>query len=67
MIKIESAAVQFVIREYNDKGELVGEGNLPPMPVFRAVVPDIWAKADEVLAEIEKTQPQAQNRQKSAK
>lgn len=67
MFKVESAVIQFVVREYNDKGELVGEGNLPPQPVFRAVVPDVWAKADEVLAEIAKTPAEAQKSKKSAK
>ena len=54
MIKVESAVVQFIVREYNDKGELIGEGNIAPQPVFRASVPDIWKKADEVLAEATK-------------
>lgn len=51
MFKIESAIVQYVVREYNDRGELIGEGPIPPQQFFRATAGDIWAKGEQLVAE----------------
>lgn len=52
MVKIESAVVQFVVREYNEKGELVGEGPVQQKQFFRAASPDIWVEADRLTEQV---------------
>lgn len=46
-LKCEEALVSFIVREYNEEGQVVSERNSDPVKVFRASAPNIWEAVDQ--------------------
>lgn len=48
--RCESLVVRVIATEYDDQGRPIREQVSQAVKIFRAVVPDVWAEADMVVA-----------------
>lgn len=46
--RIRVAIVQYIIADFDDAGEPIGEELSQPVRVFRVVHPDVWAHGDRL-------------------